>query len=341
MAASRTALGLIVCLLLVTPRPLNADARADQKARIQFAGALGTVVNFFGGKAAREGVTSSTAVKGNRKIRVTDTTGQIIDLTEEKIYDLDIKKKTYKVTTFEELRRRLEDAQNKARENAAKAQAKEKGDPAQSQKENNVEIDVDVKDTGQTKMINGFDTRESILAVSVREKGKTIEQSGGLVVTSDVWLAPGMAALKEIVDFDVKYAQKLYGPMISGASEQEMATAMAMYPTLKPAMARMSAEADKLQGTPVMTTTTMDAVKSAEQLAEEQKQSESSSNSNSSMPKGLGGLLGGLAKRGAQKDDAGPKPRVTFMTITNEVLKAGTAVSDADVAIPAGFKESK
>jgi hypothetical protein len=338
MAAARTALLLIVCLLLVSPRPLNADARADQKARVQFTGVFGTVVNFFGGKAAREGVTSSTAVKGSRRIRVTDTTGQIIDLTEEKIYDLDIKKKTYKVTTFEELRRRLEEAQTKARENAAKAQAK--NEPAQSQNENNVEFDFNVKDTGQTKMINGFDTRESILEVAVHEKGKTIEQSGGLVITSDDWLAPRVAALKEIADFELKYAEKLYGPTVSGASEQEMATAMAMYPMLKPAMARMSAETEKLQGTPIMSTTTMDAAKSAQQLAEEQKQSESSSNSNSSMPKGLG-ILGGLGKKNGPKDDAGPKPRVTFMTITNEVLKAGTEVSDADVAIPAGFKESK
>ena len=43
---------------------------------------------------------------------------------EEKVYDLDLKKKTYKVATFAALRRRLEEAQKKAEESLQKAQAK-------------------------------------------------------------------------------------------------------------------------------------------------------------------------------------------------------------------------
>ncbi|MEO7158871.1 MAG: hypothetical protein ABI039_14995, partial [Vicinamibacterales bacterium] len=61
---------------------------------------MGKLVNMFGGKGAREGVTSMVAVKGNRKAMMSDSSGQIIDLTEEKVYDLDVKKKTYTVTTF-------------------------------------------------------------------------------------------------------------------------------------------------------------------------------------------------------------------------------------------------
>ena len=72
----------------------------------------------FGGKGAREGVTSIVAVKGNRKATMSDSTGQIIDLSEEKIYDLDIKKKTYKVTTFAQLRAEMEKAQREAEQSA-------------------------------------------------------------------------------------------------------------------------------------------------------------------------------------------------------------------------------
>ena len=58
---------------------------------------------------------------------------------------------------------------------------------------------------------------------------------------------------------------------------------------------------------------------------------------------GLGGLLGGLARKAAQKksDATDGQARVTFMTITNEVLKVATAVAASDVAVPAGFKENK
>ena len=46
------------------------------------------------------------------------------------------------------------------------------------------------------------------MTITVREKGKTLEQSGGMVLTSDMWLAPKIAAMKEIADFDVRYAQE-------------------------------------------------------------------------------------------------------------------------------------
>ena len=61
-------------------------------------------------------------------------------------------------------------------------------------------------------------------------------------MTTDMWLAPKIAAMKEIADFDVRYAQKLYGTMIAGVSAEQMAAAMAMYPMMKQALGTMSAE---------------------------------------------------------------------------------------------------
>src|SRR3989442_3915487 len=104
MTRTRIAIVLTFCFLVFSSYSLKADVRADEKSRLELAGMIGKVVNLFGGKAAREGVTSTVAVKGDRRARLGDATGQIVDLSEEKIYDLDMKKKTYKVTTFEELR---------------------------------------------------------------------------------------------------------------------------------------------------------------------------------------------------------------------------------------------
>ena len=132
-----------------------------------------------------------------------------------------------------------------------------------------MEVDVDIKNTGATKTINGFDTHQVIMTITLREKGKTLEQSGGMVVTTDMWLAPKIAAMKEIADFDVRYAQKMYGGMIAGASAEQMAAAMALYPMMKQAMGRMTTEGAKIDGTAILTTVTMDAVKSAEQIAKE------------------------------------------------------------------------
>jgi hypothetical protein len=346
MTRTRIAIGLTLSSLVLSSYSLHADVRSDQKAHVQFAGMLGRMFNMFGGKAAREGTTTSIALKGDRKATTTDTTEQIIDLGEEKVYDIDLKKKNYTVTTFAELRRRMEEARKKAEDDARKQAGKEKEKEKPQQADPNakqVEIDFDIKNTGDKKTINGFDTHQAVMTVTVREKGKTLEQGGGMVVTSDMWLGPRMPAMKEILDFDVRYAKLLYGTVIAGVSAEQAAAAMAMYPMMKQAMGRVGTEGGKLEGSPVLTTTTMDAVKSEEQIAEEAKSSDSEAKS--STPTTPGSLIGGFAKKMAAKkmgggDDAN-KARATFMTVTSEVLKISTDVSAADVAVPAGFKESK
>ena len=343
MTIKRTLL-LTITLLSLASYTVRADVRSDEKTHVEFAGMLGHFVSMFGGKAAHEGVTSTVAVKGNRMARMNEVTGQIVDLAEEKVYDLDLKKKSYRVTTFDELRRRMEEAKKKAEEDARKAEGpgSKDGRTESAPPENNVEVDVNVKNTGEKKTINGFDTRQSVMTITVREKGKTLEQGGGLVMTADMWLAPKIAAMKEITDFQVRYAQKLYGPMVVGASAEQMAAAMALYPMMKQAMARMTVEGPKLDGTPIVTTITMDSVKSAEQVAAEAKKAESESKPNVSG--GVGGLIGGFGKKMAAKKmggDEAAKPRTTFMTGTTEVLKVVTDVAAADVAVPAGFKENR
>ena len=341
MNRTRTICALSAVLLVASSYSLRADVRADEKSRVEFAGMLGRMYNLFGGKSAREGATVTVAVKGDRKATMNDATGQIVDLAEEKVYDLDLKKKSYKVTTFAELRRRMEEAQKKADEEARKDAGKEKEKPqAADPNAKQMEVDFDLKNTGEKKTINGFETRQVIATVTMREKGKKVEESGGLIMTSDQWLAPRIAAMKEVADFDQRYAQKLYGTMIAGVSAEQMAAAMALYPMMKQAIGKMTTEGAKIDGTAIQTTTTLDSVKSAEQLAEEAKASQ-----NDSKPAGgVGGLIGGFAKKVAAKkmggDDAA-KARATFMTTTNEVLKVVTDVTAADVAVPAGFKESK
>jgi hypothetical protein len=337
------AAGLSIGLAASSSLSLQADVRSDQRAKIEFGGMLGRMFNLFGGKGAKDGVTTTVAVKGERKASLNDATGQIIDLSEEKIYDLDMKKKTYRVTTFAELRRQMQEAEKKAQEEAKKESdaPAEKAEPAKTE-EPQVEVDFDIKNTGQKKQVNGFDTQQAIVTVTVREKGKTLEDGGGMVMTTDMWLAPQIPQMKEVLDFDRKYAEKLYGPVYAGVSAEQMAMVTAMYPMMKQAVGKMNAEGTKIDGTAILTVTTMDAVKSAEQLAAEQKQTQDTSAQKS--PATVGGLLGGFAKRAAAKKAAGPdaaKPRATFMTATTEVLKVAATVSAEDVAIPAGFKETK
>ena len=331
----------VVFALVAASSPLSADIRTDQKVKFQLGGAIGKLVNMFS-KGAREGSTSIVAVKGNRKATMSDTSGQIIDLTEEKIYDLDMKKKTYKVTTFAEIRKQMEDAKREAEKNAREQEreAREERSDKPAEKDPNakeVEVDFDVKNTGATKSINGFDTKQAIVTITVREKGKTLDQAGGMVMVTDMWLAANAPSTKDLMAFDLKYAEKLYGPMVTGASAQDMAMALAMYPQIKPALDKMKAEGGKIDGTAILTTMTMEAVPPG------------AANTTAAAPppaepakKGLGGMMSGLKKMAEKKDDSGGKPqRAMILTTSIEVLKLTPDVDAASVAMPAGFREDK
>ena len=322
------ACALALPMIALTAGSARAEVKTREKSQVKIEGMIGRVVNLFGGKAAKEGIVSTTAVKGNRKATMNDSTGQIIDLSEEKVYDLDLKKQTYKVSTFEQLRQQMREAKEKAEKNAQKEQGKEqKADQSEPQRE--LEVDFDVKETGQKKQLAGYDAHEVIMTVALREKGKTLEDSGGFVMTADSWLGPQIAALKEIAQFDLKFWKALQGPDALGMSAEQMATVMAMYPQLKQASDRLSKEKSKLQGTPLATTTTFEVVKSKEQMAQ---QSESSSSGGS----GLGGML---ARRIAKKDSSEKSPRATIFTVFGETQEIATTVAAADINLPAGFKE--
>ena len=327
-------LTLVICLGFV--HLAQADVRTDEKTKFQLGGVLGKVAGIFGGKAVREGVDSTVMVKGDRMVMTNGSSSQIIDLAEEKVYTIDLKQKTYTVATFAEIRHQYEEARRKAEEEAKKSgNEKPEAAPQKQQNEPQVEVDFDIKNTGMTKTINGFETHQAVMTVTVREKGKTLDQSGGLVLTSDLWLAPRMPEMNELADFNLRYAQKLYGPMVTGASPQDMATVLAMYPMVKPAIEKMATEGKKLEGTPILTVITADAVKSAAQLAEEQKADQANSPANA---KSVSGLLGGLARKAATKNEA-PSSKATILTTSTEVLRISTSVSASDVALPAGLKQ--
>jgi hypothetical protein len=332
---------LIAGVLIFATSNLSADVRTDQRVRFQLGGAIGKLVNMFGGKGAREGVTTIVAVKGNRKATMSDSTGQIIDLAEEKIYDLDIKNKTYTVTTFAELRRRMEEAKREA-EKRAREQSSEKSEPSKpAEKDPNAkeyEVDFDMKNTGVSRTINGFDTRQTVVTITVREKGKTLNEAGGLVMTTDLWNAPNAPSTKDLADIDMKYAQKIYGPMVVGASAQDMAMAMAMYPQIQPALEKMRAEGAKVQGTAILTEVKMEAVPpgTANQTAAAPAPAEPAK-------KGFGGMLGGLKKMAEQSEkNSNAKPeRAIIMTTSIEMLKLTADVDAESVGIPARLTEKK
>lgn len=323
-------------LSLLAPAFAHADVKTQERTQVRFEGAIGKMVNMFGGRGAREGITSTVALKGQRMLSTTGDTGEIIDLAEEKVYALDLKNKTYTVMTFAEMRKRMEEAMAKAKQDAAAAKPEPEPEAKKGEPQKEYEVDFAIAAGPGAKAVAGTDTKEQIATITVREKGKTIEEAGGLVLETHLWMAPKVPALQELNDFRMKYAQKVYGPMMAQAAPN-MTQAMAMYPQMKDAMAKFADEAKKLNGTPLLTEMVFIAAvppgSQSEQKAEPAP--------------GLGGLLGGLGRFRKKNNDApAPAPaaaaaapgRSTILTTTTETLQITPSATDADVALPAGLK---
>lgn len=327
---------LLICcsvalsLVAVGAGAAQAEVKTRNKSQVKFEGMLGRMMGMFAGKAVREGIVSTSAVKGDRMVTLNDSTGRIVDLAEEKVYELDLKKKSYTVVTFAELRQQLKEAQEKAQRDAEKAAKEEAGREKEKEadkKASEMDVEFDVKETGERKAIAGYDAREVVMTITVHEKGRTIEDRGGLIVTSDMWLGPEIPAMRELAEFQLRY-WKAIAPEAPGMSPEQLAAVVAMYPLVKQAMDRLNREQVNMKGTPLLTVTTFDAVKSPDQMT---KESESSS----------GGGLSGMLARKMMKKDKDEKPRVTIFTINGETLEIATSVSAGDLEIPAGFKQTK
>jgi hypothetical protein len=319
--------------LLVTASAATADVRATEKSLVKFEGMLGRMAGLFGGKAAKEGITSTTAVKGDRKVTTTGDSATIIDLAEEKIYELNLRDRSYRVVTFEEMRRRMQEALSKEHDSAQK---REKRDPDAKE----MEFEFSSKDTGQKRQIGAYNCREVVLTVTMHEKGKTIDQAGGMVFATDMWLAPRIAGMKEIESFDVRYAKKMIDML---PSAEQMAQAFAMYPGMKEGMAKMQSRQANMDGTAVETTVTIQTVPSKDQAASAKKQD----NEGGGGASGIGGMLGrfGRKKEEPKADGSAAKPaadeRTTLMTTTRTLVDVSHTVTADEITVPPAFKLKK
>lgn len=329
---------VVLSVLAIAP-VLRADVKTTEKTVLQMEGLMGAMMNRVSGGA--EGITSTVALKGNRLSRMNNATGlgQIVDLAEEKVYTIDAKKKEYSVSSFAEMRKQLEEgrAAMAARQQQMAARGRQAGPPPQAAQ---YEYDVKVTETGQKKQLAGQNVREVVLQIVSRHQGMTLEQGGGTVLTNTLWLAPKVAALDELAEFNARYYKALYGGLFAGMDAQQMSSISAMMPGFTAVMERMATEGRKLQGTPISTTSMMETVRSAQEMAQSEQpaagdggRSGSGGSNSGSSNSGLAGMMGRMMGRGPLQQ------RSTTLTTTHETLSIATTVSAEDVAVPAGFKE--
>ena len=200
---------------------------------------------------------------------------QIVDLNEEKIYDLDMKKKELQ---GHDLRRASPQDAREAGGGPGRMRSRQEGreektprSPRTSRKKREFEVDFDAKETGQRKQVAGYDTRQVIMTVTVREKRARPSRTAGWSWPAElVGLGAEIAALKELQRIRRETLPEAAGRQGDRACGRADGDGDGYVPRDEGRLRADGAkEGDKLTGTPLTTTTTFEAVKSKAMVEEE------------------------------------------------------------------------
>ena len=216
-----------------------------------------------------------------------------------------MKKKSYRVTTFEELRRRLREAQERAQKEAPKEERGSEQDEAGARSWRSISA---LKETGQKndrrlQRQGSHDDRDG------PRKGQDARRSGGMVMTSDSWLGPAIPAMKELADFERRY-WKAIAPEAAGHVRRTDGRGDGDVPDGQAGHGAHEERGRQARRHAARDDHVFEAVKTKEQI--EQGASRSSG----------GGLGGMLARRMMQEPD---KPRATIFTVNTETLEVATS----------------
>ena len=316
---------------------LLADFSYEQTSKIT-GGAIAGVMKVAGAfsRQAREPIRSTVAVKGDRMLHGNDMRTQIIDLEKETITTVDFQKKTWSVMTFAQMAQFLDEMSKKMKEN-------QKGE---------MHFKISANATGQTRQIGGLETKEMLLKMVMEGTDQQSGQTGGMVITTDMWMAPKAPGYQEVTDFYRRMAQKL--AWTPGASMFSMGR-----PEVSKGMAEVYQEMAKMDGMPVLQEVKMTgegqpagqppAEGQAQPQAEPQAQAEPAPSIGSALGSALGGRFGRFGKK---KKDAGQTSSEgqstaapvgapgSLLEMTTELSNFSSAAVDASrFEVPAGFKQ--
>lgn len=355
---------LLLSVLLLPESLLAQDLQYTSKTRFELPGAAGRAMNVVSRIAGGSNESVETVYLRGKYMRTdTDETSTIFDLENGRFVMLDHDRKTYSVMNFTDMAAMAEEMAGRAEEAMAEARAEADADARRELEEANAEIeyDVDVRRTGQTRTINGHRAERVLMTLSAR--GRAIAENegeedveGALVLANEMWLTNDPSGdLQPLFDFQEQMAKDMMGEMDEfGAQAQSfgegLQSAFAADPRMGGMMEKAAEEMSKLDGVSLLSTIKLVAVPGNLQFDADAAFSDEGAKSNDTSvaqqaTRAARGFLRGRLGRGNNDDaeeeeqDRTPK-QSTIMTVVTEIADVQRAsLSDDLFAIPSGYTE--
>jgi len=335
----------------------QADVTVKESLSVQGQGIMamanmsGTSTTAISGKKAR---TESDMQMESRLARMfargIGQSTEIVRLDDDKIFELNPKKKTYSETSLAARRAQLEQAMAKQKEVQEKQPSPTGMDESDCEWS---EPTADVKKTGAKASIAGFAAEQVSIVTKQSCKNKKTGAICDVALYLDEWVAPGFTQSDEVTQYHMAYAQQM-GLLNGGREVTDRAEAM--FGRYKNAWAKVVDKMKDIKGYPVKTSFSLGMGGPQCQNSPSSAGGGESSGGGSAGSPTPGGLAGEIAgslfgrKKKPQTETASSTPAspppaamngmIVPLTITSELISVSKDSLSADTfEVPAGFKK--
>jgi hypothetical protein len=282
---------------------------------------------------------------------------EIVLLDQDKLYHLNINKKEYTETTFEQFHAQMQ----KVSDQMNSGEAKQQPSAVDQSKCVWLPAKVDVTKSGEKAQIAGYDAQRVTVTATQPCQDKDTGAICEIALVLDQWTSADFAESSEARRFYTAYAAKM-GLDVSN-SQDVSERAKTLFAQYKGVWTEVAAKMQGVKGYPVKSSFTLGLGgpqcknSSSQQAQTGQPDSSSPSSSPSPSPSGIAGAvvgkLGGLFQKKKDNADAPAAPPapavapvamppgdVALMTVSSQVVSVSTNAVSADVfTVPAGFKK--
>jgi hypothetical protein len=352
------ALGLLSSILGFVAGVAHADITIQRTTSVQGVGAM-AFANMSG--------TSTTSISGDRSRTDSDMKMQskivgflarnaigpsadIVLLDQDKFYHLNVNKKEYTETTFEQFRAQMQ----KMSDQANSADSKQQPSAIDQSKCVWLPPKVDVTKSGEKAQFAGYDAERVTVSATQPCQDKDTGAICEIALVMDLWNSADFAVSSETRKFYSAYASKMGMDLANSQDASERAKAL--FGQYKGVWTEVAAKMQTVKGYPVKSSFTLGLggtqCKGSNSQQSQSNQTDSAPQSPGDLAGAVVGKLGGLF--GKKKDSADAPPAqaaataapvpmppgdVSLMTVSSQLVSVSTNAVSADAfTVPAGFK---
>jgi hypothetical protein len=287
----------VTCVLLLT-LAAGLTARADFSY-------TQTTKSAGGMMAAAAPIVTKTYLKGQKMKVDNGDSIMIMDFDAQTMTHINTAQKTYTVSKFSEL--------------------------GETVTKSGMDINIDLKETGQRKTINGFNATEMVMTMEM-DNPQARQQGMKMKMEMDIWVSPDVPGAGELRSFYQKNAGKFPWAAMTGAGGRGNAS-------MQKAMADLQRKMADMKGVPVLQVMKMGAAGNEAQMAQMQKGMEQARAQLEEMKRQ--GKLPPQMEETLKRMSGGAAGGSMFETTMESSNFSSSPIPDSMLAVPAGYQQTE